>query len=66
MNTDKEIIDALTKQVEYEKAYWCNKKEELDEQNWAYEQGVILSVNDADRILQLLNKLFLLERTGEK
>lgn len=47
----KEIIEKLQKQID--EAIECNQP--LDEASWGYEQGVIITVNEAKEIIELLS-----------
>jgi len=49
-----EIIKKLEEQIKYEKGYWTLHKEHLDRASWSGEEGVILSVNDAEILLKAL------------
>jgi len=48
----KLLQEELNEKIDFEKLFWSN----LDDKSWRHEQGVLLSCNEAQIFLDLINK----------
>jgi hypothetical protein len=62
----KKVIKRIEEDIRYEMKYAKERKTDLDARSWGWEQGILISINEARELVDIVKKYYSLTESKLK